>query len=57
MDDEDFELGATGKFPEGELDPTDEGEFTFAITCAGDPVKVEFTCTVVFRVGLNTFSR
>jgi hypothetical protein len=35
-------LGATGKFPQGKLNPDDEGELTFAITEENGAVVVNF---------------
>ncbi len=38
-----LKLGATGAFPEGKLDRTDEGELRFAISSTGDGlVRVDF---------------
>jgi len=35
-------LGATGEFPEGKLNPTDEGEIRMAIASEGDKVIIAF---------------
>lgn len=36
------ELGATGKFPDGKIDPNDEGEIKFGITILKGNVIIEF---------------
>ena len=36
------ELGATGKFPEGKLDDTDEGELRLMIGTQGGNVRIDF---------------
>jgi len=36
------EFGATGKFPEGQLSPDDEGEIQFGITNAGGQAIINF---------------
>jgi hypothetical protein len=35
-------IGATGNYPQGKLDDTDEGELTIAITRADGIVRIEF---------------
>lgn len=35
-------LGATGKFPDGKMDPTDEGELQFAVCVKDGKVIFEF---------------
>lgn len=38
-----MKLGATGKFPEGKLDPTDEGEAVIAISATeGGMIRIDF---------------
>ena len=45
-------LGATGKFPEGKLNPSDEGELKFAVAGLpdGQGVKIEFGKPVAWLV-------
>ena len=35
-------LGATGAFPEGKLNPTDEGELRMAVSSANGLVRIDF---------------
>ena len=39
---EEIGVGATGKFPQGKIDPDDEGELRVAITREGDNVILNF---------------
>ena len=35
-------VGATGRYPQGKLNDTDEGELTMAITRDGDVIRIGF---------------
>ena len=35
-------IGATGKFPEGKLNPTDEGEIRFAVAIENNKIVLHF---------------
>ena len=35
-------IGATGRYPQGQLDDSDEGELTLAVSCEGDIVRIDF---------------
>jgi hypothetical protein len=35
-------LGATGEFPKGKIDPTDEGQLQFAISNDGEKILIHF---------------
>lgn len=48
----DMDLGATGKFPEGKLTDSDEGEIKVAIGSKDGKVVINFGTQVVW-VGLN----
>ena len=45
---EDEKLGATGQFPQGKLDESDEGELTLAVTRVGDVVRIDFGKSVAW---------
>ena len=35
-------VGATGRYPQGKLDESDEGELTLAVTRTGDVIRIDF---------------
>ena len=37
-----LKLGATGAFPDGKLDKSDEGELRMALSMQGDYVRIDF---------------
>lgn len=43
-----LKLGATGEFPKGKLDDTDEGAINFAVMRHGDNVRIEFGTPVAW---------
>jgi hypothetical protein len=45
-----LKLGATGTFPKGKLDETDEGALTFAVARDGDNVRIDFGTPVAWLV-------
>lgn len=43
-----LKLGATGKFPEGKLNKTDEGEIAFAIRVEHNKIVIDFGTSVTW---------
>ena len=35
-------IGASGRYPQGKLDDSDEGELTMAVTRDGDVIRIDF---------------
>lgn len=47
------ELGATGKFPEGKLDSTDDGELKIGVTTHNGKVIIDFGPKPVKWIGMK----